>query len=361
MRTKNTRLFPTAFMYGQSSAGDWFLSVILKATFRLEHRSSPARLAERQLPILTEDEPYDGADPTGPLKFESDMVPYKPRTDVLLVGSAHTPFGRPQRYVDVSIAVGPVRKLLRVFGERRWSFTDVKHVAPIVAGPADFSVMPLTWARAYGGIDKRAELRPDVPAFRPWCAQNFQGQGFCGAYSIESIHERPLPNLEDPRSLISGWNSYPRPAGCGYYPRNSEPRVRYQGTYDDQWKAELAPRPPKDFCFDYYNAADPELQVQGYLLGNERGMLENATPGGGRIDFLLPCMRPRFTVTRSSDAAEQRVSEAPASLDTLLLIPDEKVFSVIWRAIISPCVPEETDVEEVLIEYDELPWVEAVQ
>jgi len=358
MRIKNARIFPTAFTFAQTTERDWFLSVIVKATFRLEHRLFPARVADRQLPILTADEPYDTEVVDGALKFESDLVPFKPRTDVLLVGQAHAPFGRPQRSVDVALQVGPVHKQIRVLGERRWSFKDLRDPTPLVAGPLEFVTMPLTWDRAYGGVDEQAGVRSDVPSFRPWFSQNIVGRGFSGARTIESVDERVLPNLEDPRDPVRSWDSRPCPTGCGYFPRNSEPRVRYQGTYDERWKAERAPAPPKDFCFDYYNAADPELQVQGYLRGNERAMLQNVTLGGGRIDFLLPCIRPRFTVTRGVNPAERVVSEAPAALDTLLLLPDAASFVVIWRAAIVPCVPEASDVEEVRIEYEALPQPE---
>ncbi|HEY6726516.1 MAG TPA: DUF2169 domain-containing protein [Polyangiaceae bacterium] len=354
MRIKNARLFPTGSTFGQNAQGDWFLSVIVKGTFRLEQRSSAARAAERQLPILSQDEPYDPKQIGGALKFESDLVPFKPRSDVLLVGNAHTPFGRPRKFVDVALQVGPVHKQIRVFGERRWSFKDLRDPVPLVAGPLEFVEMPLTWDRAYGGVDEQAGVRADVPSFRPWYSRNFIGSGFAGSHTIESIDERPLPNLEDPRDPIHFWNSRPRPAGCGYYPRNSEPRVRYGGTYDDQWRAERAPARPRDFCFDYYNAADPDLQVQGYLRGNERGMIENVTPGGGRMDFVLPCIRPRFTVTRGDTPATHAVSEAPAALDTLVLMPDDAVFCVVWRAVIAPCVPEAIDIEEVRIDYEAL-------
>lgn len=61
------------------------------------------------------------------------------------------------------------------------------------------------------------------------------------------------------------------------------------------------------------------------------------------------------------EPAKRHVSEASAALDTIVLLPDDKVFFVIWRAIIAPCVPEENDLEEVRIEYDELPWAEVGQ
>jgi hypothetical protein len=47
MRIKNARLFPTALTFGRTHEGEWFLSVILKATFRLENRLEPARVAKK--------------------------------------------------------------------------------------------------------------------------------------------------------------------------------------------------------------------------------------------------------------------------------------------------------------------------
>src|SRR5690554_3600719 len=70
------------------------LGVMLKATFRLpEGVGGTAALAEEQLPLVTEDEHYDG-DAAGSVRLEQDLVPFKPRADVVLVGSAYVPGGR---------------------------------------------------------------------------------------------------------------------------------------------------------------------------------------------------------------------------------------------------------------------------
>src|SRR6187402_1112789 len=139
MRIKNARLFPTALAFGKTAEGASFLSVIIKGTFQIPGRGGPARPTATQLPIFTKDEPYDPKQPGGLLKFESDLVPFKPRTDVVLVGHAYAPHGRPAKVVDVEIEVGALRKKLRVFGERAWSFPiDQADAAPYIAGPTDF-------------------------------------------------------------------------------------------------------------------------------------------------------------------------------------------------------------------------------
>ncbi|HEV8550911.1 MAG TPA: DUF2169 domain-containing protein, partial [Polyangiaceae bacterium] len=95
MEIKNARRFPRALAFGKNSPSEHFVAIIVKATFLLENRREPARVAAKQLPVLTVDEPYNPKQPAGPLKFESDQVPFKPRSDIVLVGNAHAPFDRP--------------------------------------------------------------------------------------------------------------------------------------------------------------------------------------------------------------------------------------------------------------------------
>ena len=349
MKIKNARLFPTAIAFGKTAEGAPFLSVIIKGTFKLEN-GRPARAAEKQLPIFTADEPYDPKDPASPLKLESDLVPFKPRTDVILVGHAYAPYGRPAKVVDVEIEVGPVRKRLRVFGDRAWSFpSDQVDAFPYIAGPAEFVKMPLTWDRAFGGIDKTAPIIQGNPPIKPWCERNYLGKGFCGARTVASIHNTPLPNIEDPDDLIRTWDSRPRPTGCGFFPRNSRPRSDWCGTFDDKWKAERAPDMPADFRFDAYNGADLSMQVTPYLVGNERVRLTNVNAARPVIDGWLPGTAAQIHYTQ---LGERR--EAPAQLDTVLLASDFELLLVVWRGTLLVNRADAGDVDEVRIEYEQL-------
>ena len=356
LRIKNSRAFPHALAFGRNSADDAFLAVIVKGTFRIERRAAPARRAAQQLPAFEADTPYDPRRPDGPLKFESDRVPFKPRADVVLVGSAHTPFGRPQKSIDVLIQVGQTRRVLRVFGDRVWSFGSEQEVAPRIAGPSEFVEMPLSYERAFGGSDELIGVNPNTPWLRPWCEQNLLGRGFCAARSVASIHQKPLPNIEDPDNLISAWDSRPTPVGCGFFPRNSKPRVTFAGTYDDKWRATRAPLPPEDFRYDVFNGADPSLQVKGYLVGNERVSVSNVTPGGGTLEFCLPCVRPRLEVD-----GERGAFSAHAQLDTLVFIPEQGIFYQVWRGVVGITQPDASDLREIRVEYEALPPAAATE
>src|SRR5262245_36555648 len=96
------------------------LTVIVKGTFAF--RTEPvAAMAAEQLPILVADESYKEHS-TGSTRFETDMVPFKPFADVILVGRAFAPGGRPVTRLDVVIRVGRLNKMIRVFGDRKWWF-----------------------------------------------------------------------------------------------------------------------------------------------------------------------------------------------------------------------------------------------
>lgn len=349
MRIKNARLFPTALAFGKTAEGAPFLSVIIKGTFKIPpNGGGPARAAAEQLPIFTADEPYDPEQPGGVLKFESDLVPFKPRTDVILVGHAYAPYGRAAKVVDVEIEVGALKKKLRVFGHRAWSFPSEQHDAiPYIAGPAEFVKMPLTWDRAFGGIDKTAGI---VGNRKPWCERNYLGKGFCGARTVASINGTALPNIEDPDDLIRTWDSNPRPAGCGFFPRNSRPRVDWFGTFDEKWKAERKPELPLDFRFDAYNGADLTLQGAPYLVGNEVVKLTNLMVGGGSNTFYLPRFMARVSAMQAAAARE-----LTTSLDTLVFIPGRSLFYLVWRATLALETEDASDVAEVRVEYAALP------
>ena len=105
------------------------------------------------------------------------------------------------------------------------------------------------------------------------------------------------------------------------------------GTYDENWQKGRCPELPEDFRFDFYNGAHPDLQVEGYLKGNEDVELVNLTPEG-RIQFRLPGIRPTAIVSKSpmeNADASCLTEEVRLNLDTLCLIPDEKRFYLVWR------------------------------
>jgi hypothetical protein len=158
-----------------------------------------------------------------------------------------------------------------------------------ISKPQPFSAMDLVYERAFGGIDKE---------FGGFCKQNLIGYGFFSKKFAKTLDGAPLPNLEDPNYLIRSWKDHPRPVGFGFYGRAWMPRTGFLGTYDDKWRKERSPDPPEDFRFDYYNGAHPDLQFDGYLVGNEEVELVYLMPEG-TIRFQLPGISISCSVSKS--------------------------------------------------------------
>jgi hypothetical protein len=69
---------------GQAPDGTPILSVLVKRSYRIQHNARMSRLPEAH-PLVTADIHY--GDPLrGPVRFESDLVPWKLATDVVLNG-----------------------------------------------------------------------------------------------------------------------------------------------------------------------------------------------------------------------------------------------------------------------------------
>ncbi len=56
----------------------------------------------------------------GSILYESDLVPFKPFADIVVVGKAHTPNKLPQQILDAGLQVGKTKKIIKVFGDRNW-------------------------------------------------------------------------------------------------------------------------------------------------------------------------------------------------------------------------------------------------
>lgn len=291
----------------------WLVAV--KASFDSQ-RGRTLGVADKQSPV-TLIPTYHGKAGQSSLRCESDLQRTKLTTDVILIGQAHTPGGRPTTQLDVSFAVGAVSKVLRVIGERVWR-------RGAIGEPLPFVTMPLVYERAYGGADPKS----DKPA---WDVRNPVGQGY--ATSAKHLEGRPLPNVEDPERLIRSWDDRPEPAGFGALCVHWQARLRHAGTYDDKWQQERLPLLPGDFDDRYYQCAPPDQQAAHWLRGGEAVALRNLTPGGGEVRFALPRMRLAFETFFFTGSS---VRHEPPKLHSVILEPDVSRVSLVWHTAL-PC------------------------
>lgn len=288
------------------------LYAILKATFDI---GDGLRLSDEQVPVQCEPE-YHGDPETSSIRLPSDISLIKPGTDIVLVGHAHAPHGRPVPWMDTSLTVGVVSRHVRVFGDRVWESSGVGYTA---SSPQPFTAMPLVWERAYGGAD----VDGATPVSE---SRNPVGVGFHHRRGESSITGTPLPNLEDPQDPIRDWSTPVTPACYGAIAPHWEPRRSFAGTYDAEWERSRAPILPRDFDPRFFQVAAPTLIANRYLRGDEPVATTGTSPAG-TLKFALPGLG--FDVTCTLDGTPNVTA---ALLDTVVIEPDLARVVLTWRA-----------------------------
>lgn len=330
---------------GQSPEGAYVLAVLVKRTYLIVSGAECVR-AEEDRPLVPGDVFWD--DPmTSSVRHESDFVPFKVATDVVLNGFAHAPGGAPRASFPVSLQVGDRRKVIQVIGDRVARYTGG---VPAVTEPKPVSTMELRYERAYGGIDVFSDLKVPYPYPR-----NRLGRGFVVANTPKSVDNLVLPNLEDPGTPLSAyplclgdyaqWPSRPLPAGLGWFPKVWLPRAELAGILPcdrpveqelRQAYAKLLPadqREPylkhglRDMDFRFFNGASDGL-VMPFLQGGEPVSTENLTPDG-RLSFQLPRERPRIGLDIGDG-----VQEPPVVLQTVMIRMDDRQVDLVWRGAV---------------------------
>jgi hypothetical protein len=293
------------------NGGDLLVAAV-KCTYLLTKKGR-LEPADAQFPVQHADD-FHGEPGTSSVRWESDLAPFKPATDVALLGHAHAPNG-PEGEVHVSLRAGLLHHVLAVFGDRHW------RVGFGMSSPKPFERMPLIYERAFGGTDRSA---PE-PQHHEEEARNPVGRGFRARRSARSLGDILLPNVEDPRCLIGSPGDRPAPAGYGFIARQWEPRRRLAGTYDRAWRERRAPLLAEDFDDRHHNAAAPSLIATPHLKGDEVIELIHLSPRGP-LRFQLPGQRPQVSLGlgRQRHALTLR-------FDTLVLLPDDDKVVVVWR------------------------------
>lgn len=319
LQIKNTTPFKPDISLLPNKDGVDTLFAVLKATFTLAPELS---VAKEQVPPSKADE-YWGEPGKSSLKYGSDVHLGKLSTDVILVGQAWSPEGRPVTELETGVAVAERKKMIRVHGNRVFKSGLL---GTSLSAPEPFVSMPLTYERAFGGIHV---LDAEKEKFLGE-ARNPVGRGFKGKQSSNELKDKPAPNLEDPNHPFKGPTDKGEPVSYGYIAGSWMPRRQYAGTYDAAWQKSRAPYLPQDFNPRFFNAAHPDLIFDRFLQGGEPVRLLNVSPRGP-LQFHLP--KCQFSITVQIGGRKEPL---PANCETVLFEPDENRLSMVWRAAY-PC------------------------
>lgn len=328
LQLKNRSPLAALFAIFPDARGIDTLYTVVKGTFVL---SPQVPLAETQAPPALADE-YHGDPASSSLKQAAEMHLEKPFTDVLLVGQAWAPAGKPVPQGAVRVVVAERQKTALVFGDRTWRRGGG------ISAPEPFEKVPLTWERAYGG---RHQIGPQGPILAE--EANPVGLGFLGRRSPDELVNTPVPNIEDPAAPLHKLGDAPTPMGFGPIAPGWLSRRRFAGTYDASWQRGRAPYLPADYDARFLNVGSPGLIFDRHLQGGEPVQLLGLS-AEGPLAFHLPRLQVAVQVQVGGS-----LEAPPVRLDTVCFDTEARLLTMVWRAA-QPCDKKVLQVKEIGVE-----------
>ena len=294
---------------GPHDGGRGIGALTAKATFRFSSRGQVELDAQSPFPLFAK----DLETPLGPLPAER-MAHRGRKFEVMLLGYAYAPQGRPVGELAVGLEVGDERREMVVSGDRFW--VTGRGQAPALTRPVPFERMPLGYERSFGGTCQvQIDAQTVVDVFDPI---NRRGRGFdaqAWARSLAALlgapagypklidERRTAPNLEHPNARISSWDDAPEPVG--WAPAYPDIGVQHLATLRrESAKARArelrggAAEPPTALAQPEPNADPDAAQYRAHSdlvlklpVAGARVRLENLLPDAPVLELPLPRLR----------------------------------------------------------------------
>lgn len=316
--------------------------LIVRATFDFAIDGKAVTLAKLQSPINLGDT-FAGPVEANPLHAvvieDGDLLPYKPGTDILVLGHAHAPNNQTQTDWLAGIRVGTIKKMLHLYGPRQfrknllgWSLDKA---SPVLRVALDYRL-------AYGGCiaipaDLSADQEPDAvsypnnPAGCGWLPDSAAlkhlakpARRYVDAW-ISAQKILPAPQIEAITTPVTHPYQNCAPVGLSPLARWWSPRVAYQGKYDEQWRTTRAPLLPIDFDTRYYQSATPEMVATPHLSGHESVSMIGLLPANTEM-----CL-PGWNIIAAIQHASGTHTVSLPVLDTLRFNLDSRQVVLVWR------------------------------
>ena len=132
------------------------LVLVVKATFLYLRQAGAVALgARREQRTIRAADIFWGDPEKTAIKYPGDLSLHKPGTDVIVVAAAHSPGDMPVAFFDAAVRVGPLQKVIRVYGLRVWQANGAG-----VSAPHTTTGIDVRYDYAWGGLDVTDMSRP---------------------------------------------------------------------------------------------------------------------------------------------------------------------------------------------------------
>lgn len=306
------------------------------------------------------------------VKTESDLSPFKPLCDVIIIGTARAPNSEPVTQFTTSLTVTGnntklIEKKLNIFGSRNFKKVNGEWS---ISEPDGFTELPLRYEYAFGGECKiypdepysrieeqyllsesnrnRHPESPSSPIAHGYHQSNPAGKGYTQnwyvkAKALDYIEAHRIEDIKYPFDI----NQYVdvitadgdlnsdcfMPGGFGVIARCWQPRLRKAGTYDDTWLNNRHPYLPKDFDFNYWNCGPGDQQIP--YPGTDITINVTNMTQKGTLQVTLPGHRA-FLLARLENGP---ILPVILNLDTIILDTDNLSLSLTFRQKLSADLP----------------------
>ncbi len=288
-----------------------------RGSFKIIDRQPLQLLPKQKGPVLVDE--YHGEPGQSSIRVENSIAPYKPATDIHLDATAHAPAGKPVPVFKASVQLGTISKQLVVTGERYWQHKLLDGWR--ISDPAPCSQVPIRYELAYGGSSTQGD---EINS----CPDNFIGTGHVKKKRLDKSKPIPAPRIMSARQPVVELGKACKPQGLGPMAPAWRSRLQHAGTFDVAWEKTRWPELPKDFKFDFYNSAHPDLIYPGFVKGNEAVRLVNLSPVP-EMNFTLP----GYTLALLARYETGTMLPLPVHLDTIQIEPEKMQAHLTWRGI----------------------------
>ncbi|NOX34523.1 MAG: DUF2169 domain-containing protein [Deltaproteobacteria bacterium] len=251
-----------------------------------------------------------------------DMGMPKPNGEFLVSGNFFAPGNKAVTGGEVKVRLDEIEKELFVFGPRKFK-------AGFPSTPEEILSMPVDFTKAFGG--QEFEKNPD-------------GIGF---------NDGLLPCIEDPSHLVASKGDKPEPVGFSPLYLMLPQRMKYQGTYDSDYKNNYFPGYPADHDWRYFLCAPSDQWIKNFYKGDESFSIHNMHPELPVIEGRLPGLYARCFINQKKKTGESVFSELPLNLDTIWFFPEKLLSLLIFRGVIAVEDDEAETITHVLLGYED--------